>query len=150
MNVFGGRLVAGRLHVEPLEWIGLFAGAGLVEIVRGIGELGGEFSDEVGGDFVAARADGRTDGNEEMFGIAAIFELHAANCLLGDAGESAAPAGVNGSDRAFFWIDEENRHAIGGLDGEEQAGLICNGGVTSANIRRCARDNAENVRVDLL
>jgi hypothetical protein len=36
MDVFRRRLVAGRLHVEPLERIGLFAGAGLIEIVGGI------------------------------------------------------------------------------------------------------------------
>jgi hypothetical protein len=57
MDVFRGRLVAGRFHVEPLERIGLFARTGLIEIVSRIGELSGEFGDEVGGDFVAARAD---------------------------------------------------------------------------------------------
>ena len=66
VDMFGGRLVAGRLHVEPLERIGFFAGAGFIEIVRGIGKLRGEFGDEVGGNFVAAGADGRTDCGEEI------------------------------------------------------------------------------------
>src|ERR1700739_1470899 len=61
MDVLRGRLVAGRLHVEPLERIGFFAGTGLVEIVGGIGELRGEFGDEVSGDFVAAWADRGAD-----------------------------------------------------------------------------------------
>ena len=65
MNVFRRRLVAGGLHIEPLERIGFFAGAGFIEIVRGIGKLRGEFGDEVGGNFVAAGADGRTDCGEE-------------------------------------------------------------------------------------
>ena len=61
MDVLWRRLVAGRLHVEPLEWIGLFARAGLVEIVSGVGKLGGEYGDEAGGDFVAAGADRGAD-----------------------------------------------------------------------------------------
>jgi len=118
MDVFGRRLVAGGLHVEPLERIGLFPGAGFIEVVAGIGELGGEFGDEVGGDFVAAGTDGRTDSGQEIGGFAAELELHTADGFLGDAGEGAAPAGVNGGDRALFWVDEQNRNAIGGLDAE--------------------------------
>ena len=63
-DVFGRRLVAGRHHVKPLERIGFFAGAGLVEIVGRGGELGCELNDEFGADFVAAGADGRADGGE--------------------------------------------------------------------------------------
>ena len=86
MDVFRGWLVAGRLHVEPLERIGFFAGAGFIEIVGGIGELRGEFGDEVGGHFVAAGADGRTDCGEEIGRLAAKFELHLASGFLSDAG----------------------------------------------------------------
>lgn len=39
VNVFGRRLVAWGHHVEPLKRVGFFAGARLVEIVSGIGEL---------------------------------------------------------------------------------------------------------------
>jgi len=99
------RLVAGRLHVEPLEWVGLIARAGFIEEVGGIGELGGEFGDKVGGDFVAAGADGRTDGGEEIGGLAAKFELHLADGFLGDAGERSTPARVNRGNGPFFWID---------------------------------------------
>ena len=85
VNVFGRRLVTGRLHVEPLEGIGFFAGAGLVEISGGIGKLGREFDNKIGSDFIAAWADGRTDGSEKMRRVAAKFELHAADGFLGDA-----------------------------------------------------------------
>ena len=64
VDILGGRLVAGRLHVEPLEWVRLFAGAGLVEIVSRIGKLRCEFGSEVGGNFVAARANRRADGGQ--------------------------------------------------------------------------------------
>ena len=49
-----------------------------------------------------------------------------------DAGERAAPAGVNGGNGAVFGINEENRDAIGGLDGEEKAGSSCKRGVAFA------------------
>ena len=105
MDVFWGRLVAGGLHVEPLERIGFFTGAGFIEVVGGIGELRGKFGDEVGGHFVAAGPDGRTDRREEIRRLAAKFELHSANGFLSDAGERAAPTGVNGGYGSFFWID---------------------------------------------
>jgi len=105
IDVLRRRLVAGRLHVEPLEGIGLFAGAGFIEVVGSIGELRCEFGDEVGGNFVAAGSDGRTDRGEEIGRLAAKFELHSANGFLSDAGERAAPTGVNGGYGSFFWID---------------------------------------------
>jgi len=150
VDVLRRRLVAGRFHIEPLERIGLFTGAGLVEIVGGIGKLGGEFGYEVCSDFVTAGADGGADGGHEIGRLAAEFELHAADSFLGDAGEGAAPARVNGGNRAFFRVDEENRHAIGGLDGEEQAGAIGCGGVAFGDASGPLRENADHVRVDLL
>jgi len=56
--------VAGRHHVEPLQRIGFFAGAGLVKVMGGVGELGSELGDEVGADFVTARADAGADGGK--------------------------------------------------------------------------------------
>jgi len=66
VNVFGRGLVAGGHHVEPLKRIGLFAGAGLVEIIGGIGELGCELNDELGADFVAAWANAGADSGEKV------------------------------------------------------------------------------------
>ena len=56
-------------HVEPLKRVGLFAGARLVEIVCGVGELGRELDDEFSANFVAAGADARADSGEEIRGI---------------------------------------------------------------------------------
>ena len=150
MDVFRRRLVTGRLHVEPLERIGLFAGAGFIEVVGGIGELRGEFGDEVGGNFVAAGADGRTDRGEEIGRLAAKFELHLANGFLGDAGERAAPTGVNRGNGSFLRINQKNRYAIGGLDGQEQSRVIRGGSVAFAGIGGRPREDANDVRVDLL
>ena len=149
VDIFRRRLVAGRLHIEPLQRIGLFARARFVKVVRGIGKLGGKFGDEVGGDFIATRANRRTDGGEEIGRLGAEFELHAADGFLGDAGEGAAPTSVNGADRAFFRIDEEYRHAIGGLDAEQKAGAVCGGSVTFAGAGGGLWKNANHVRMDL-
>lgn len=150
MDVFRGRLVAGGLHVEPLERVGLFAGAGFVEIIRGIGELRGEFDDKISGDFVAAGTDGRANGGEKIRGLAAEFELHAADGFLRDAGEGASPSGVDGRDGALFSINEEDGDAVGGLDGEEDTGTIRGGGVAFARIGGGLREVVKDVGMDLL
>jgi len=150
VDSFRGGLVARGHHVEPLEGVWFFAGAGLVEMVGGIGKLRGEFGDEVGGNFVAARADGRADGGEKIGRLAAVFVVHAADGFFDDAGKSSLPAGVNGGDGAFFGIDKENRDAIGGLDGKKQAGSFCGGGVTFAGLWRGGGEWPEQRGMDLL
>ncbi len=67
-DVFGRRLVAWWPHVEPLDGIGLIAGAEFVEPLGGFGELGLKLGGDFGADFVAAAADGRADGGEELGG----------------------------------------------------------------------------------
>ena len=66
VDVLGRRLVAGRHHVEPLEWIGFFAGAWLVEVFVGVGKLRKKLRDEVRANFVAARADTGSNGGEKI------------------------------------------------------------------------------------
>jgi len=44
-------------HIEPLDGIGLVAGAEFVEPLWGIGELGMELDCDFGADFVTAAAD---------------------------------------------------------------------------------------------
>jgi hypothetical protein len=58
-NVFRGRLMAGRGHVEPLEGVGLVPRAKLVEPIRGAGKLGSELGGDFSADFVAAVPNGR-------------------------------------------------------------------------------------------
>ena len=143
MNVFRRRLVAGGLHVEPLERIGLFARAGLVEIVCGIGELRGEFGDKFRSNFVTTRADGRANRGQEIDGLAAEFELHTADDFLGDASEGAAPSGVNGGYGSFLRINQKNRDAVGSLDGQELPKPIRSGSVTLALFDGRLRKNAD-------
>jgi len=136
MDILWRRLVTGRHHVEPLQRIGLFAGASFIEIVGGISELRGEFRDKLRANFITTGADGRADGGEEIGWIAAEFKLHAARSFLGDARQGAAPAGVHCGDGAFFWINEQNGHAIRGLYGQKHAGGVCGGAVAPAGLGR--------------
>ena len=52
------------------------------------------------------------------------MHLHGANGFGDDAGESAAPTRVNGGDGALLGVDQEDRNAVGGLHGEEEARSI--------------------------
>ena len=61
--------MAGGHHVEPLDGVGLVAGAEFVEVVGGVGELGEELGGDFGADFVAAAADAGADGGEEVGGL---------------------------------------------------------------------------------
>lgn len=150
MDSLGRGLVARRHHIEPLERVWLFAGAGFIKIGRGVGELRREFGDEVGGDFVAARADGRANGGEKIGGIAAELEAHAADGFLQDARERAAPSGVNRRDGALLWIDKKDGDAVGSLNTEQQAAEIRGGGVALARSFGRFAEKVDDIRVDLL
>jgi len=149
-NIFRGRLVAGRGHVEPLDGIGLVAGARLVEIIVSIGKLRGEFGDEFDADFIAARADRRTKRGEKTGRFAAEFESHTANRFLGDAREGPAPTGMNNSDDTLLWVDDENGDTIGSLHAEQQARGICEGRVALGWLGSGLREKMNDVGVNLL
>ncbi len=123
-DVPGGRLVPGWHHVEPLNGIRLVAGAEFIEPGGGFGELREELGGDFGADFVAATADGRADGGEEVCGVGFEMHLHCADGFHSDAGKGAAPASVDSGDCALFGVDEQDGDAVGGLNGEEEAGLI--------------------------
>jgi len=56
---------------------------------------------------------------------------------------------MDGGDRAFFRIDKEYRHAVCGLDAEEQTGTIRGGSVTFARASGRMMENANHVRMEL-
>jgi len=130
-DAFGRGLVAGGHHVEPLDGVGLVAGAEFVEIAGGVRELGEELGGYFGADFVTAGADARADGGQEIARVGAEMHLHFADGFGGYTGEGAAPASVDGGDGAFFGVDEEDGDAVGGLDGQEEAGAVGEAGVAA-------------------
>lgn len=146
--------MAGGHHVEPLERVGLVAGAEFVEEFGGVGEFCGEVGGDFGADFVAAAADGGADGGEHVFRIGFEFHLHLADGFDDDAGECPAPASVDGGDDAFFGIDDEDGRAVGGAHAEEEAGAIGGEGVAFGLIGGrgfCARvEDTDYIGVDLM
>lgn len=74
-------MVAGRHHSEPRKRIGIFAGSkrveGAFEPRSGLRKLRGEFLHNVRADFVAALADARADGGENVGGASGKFHSHA-------------------------------------------------------------------------
>jgi hypothetical protein len=135
-DVWRRRLMAGRHLVEPLDGIGLIAGTKFVKIILRVGKFGGEGGSDFGADFVATAADGGAKSGENVLRLGSKLHLHAANGFLDDARECAAPTGVNGGDGALFCVHEKDGDAVGSLYAEEQAGMICDGGVAAAGLRR--------------
>jgi hypothetical protein len=66
---------------------------------------------------VPTSADAGADGGQEVAWVGAEVHLHFADGFGGDAGQGAAPAGVDGGDGASFGVNEEDGDAVGGLDG---------------------------------
>jgi len=52
------------------------------------------------------------------------MHLHLADSFNGDAGERAAPSGVDGGYGAVFGVGEEYGDAVGGLHAEKEAGRL--------------------------
>ncbi len=149
-HVLRSRLVAGRHHVQPLERVGLVASAQFVKPFGSIRELGLELDGNFGTDFVAAAADGRADGSEQVRGPGAKLHVHFADGLGDDALERAAPAGVHVGDGALIGINEENGDAVGGLHAEKQTGAVRGGSVAAAGCGRRSFEEVHDVGVNLL
>ena len=141
--------MARRHPIEPLEGIGLVAGAEFIEPVRSIRKLRFEFDGNFRADFVAAAADGRADGSEQAIRPRAELHLHFPNGFCDDALQRAAPAGMNGGDGSLLGIDEKNGDAIGGLNAEKQAGANCCGSVTATGLGGHGIEDLYNIRMGL-
>jgi len=149
-DVFGGWLMAGGHHVEPLDGVGFVAGAEFVEPLGRLGELGEELAGDFRADFVAAAADGRADRGEEVGRLRFEVHLHLADSLDHNARQGAAPAGVNGGDGTLFGVDEENGDAIGGLDAQEEARAVRGGGIALADLLWPSVEMMNDIGMDLL
>ncbi len=148
-DVFGGGLMGWRHHIQPLNGIGLVTGAEFVEPFGGIGELGKKLGGDFGADFVAAATDGGADSGKQIARLGFEMHLQLADGFDDDAPEGAAPAGMNGGDSALFGIDEENRNAISGLDAQEEARTVGDGGIALTGLGRCDVEKVDDVGMDL-
>jgi hypothetical protein len=56
---------------------------------------------------------------------------------------------VDGGNGAFLGVDEEDGDAIGGLDGEEEAGAVGDGGIAAAGVGGGGVEEVDYVGVEL-
>jgi len=143
-------LVAGRHHVQPLDRIGFIAGPEFVKPFGGIGELRKKLGGNFGADFIAATANGRADGGEQIGRLGLKLHLHLADGFDDDSRESTSPAGVNSGDGALLGIHDENRNAVSGLGAQEKTGATRDGGIALARLGGCGIKKMYHVRMDLL
>ena len=110
------------------------------EPLTGVRKLRGEFFHYFVADFVAAAANAGSKRGDHILRAGAEFHSHAAECFLGDALRCAAPSGVNCSHRVLLGISKQDGNAVGGLDGQQNAGFTRDQGVTFGGLcalRKC-------------
>ena len=115
--------MAGGSGGEEEHGVFLADGVAIVDLreeLRGVGELAFELVANFFSDGEAARADGGADGGDEVLGAGAEVAAKGADAALDDAGEGAAPAGVEGGDGAGAGVGDEDGDAVGSEDGEEK------------------------------
>jgi len=100
---------------ERTEWAG--------EPFAGVCELCGEFLHHFVADFIATSANAGPQRGDHVPRARAKFHLHAAQGFFGNALRSAAPAGVNRGNNFLFCVGKQDRNAIRGLNGQQDAGL---------------------------
>jgi len=131
IDLTGGEPGLSQLHGD---------GAGEVDVVFGVLGVGGadgggwaEVADEFRGDFGAyfevVEADAGADGGDEGIGARAADLGHALDSEGEDAGDDAAPAGVDGGDNFAVICGEENGDAVSVFDAEEAGGVIGHQGI---------------------
>ena len=123
-HVFRRRLVSRRHHIQPLDGIGLIAGAKLVEPLVRFGELRLKLDGYFRTDFVATAANRGPDGRDQVPGLGAELHLHPADGFHNDALERAAPSCMHSRNGALFRIHYKNRDTIRSLHAKQQTGTL--------------------------
>jgi hypothetical protein len=109
-----------------------------------------ELLDDLGSHFVATLANSGTDGYEQVVRPAGESRLHVLDSPSGNPLRGPTPAGVDGSYSAMARIDDENRDAVGGLNGDEPSWGVLDEGIAVAERTRPAAGFDHNVRMDLM
>ena len=80
-------------------------------------------------DLIAARADGRADGGEQLLWPRAELLLHAQDGLGSDAAHRALPAAVRDAHCAVDRVEKQDRRAVRKAEKQRQARLIRDQGI---------------------
>lgn len=116
-----GRALSEKEHgVFSSHWIGI---VDLAEQIARMRELRFEFGENFFTNGVTAEANARTDGGDQVLRAGAEGETHGPDAGFDDTLDCSAPAGMKGGDGALLAIGNQHGNAVGGLNGEEQAGF---------------------------
>ena len=118
-----------------------------MSIRPGLAEEGDNFQPNL----EAACADSRTDGGDEIGGLALKGLLHLLNRSCDDSAESATPSGMDSGKGAGAAIGKKDREAVSSLDRQEHPRLLPDEGISGGLFRgdKWRVNPADDRRVDL-
>jgi len=128
------------------DWIGIFYFA---KEARPVDELGFELCANFLANLVATALNAWADGGFEVAGAGAEVAEHFSDAFFDDALEGAAPSGVEDADGAMFGVDQDHGEAVGGLNGEQEAGCGGEESVAGWMVGGGGVDAVDDVGVDL-
>jgi hypothetical protein len=144
--------VSGSARGEEEQRIFFADRVGFLHFVKqagGVGELRFEFGANVFSDRVAAVVDAGADGGFEVARASAEVAEHFSYTFFDDALDRAAPSGVEDADGVVPGVDEDDGEAVGGLDGEQQAGGGGDESIAGEGVVGDGVDMVDEVGVDL-
>ena len=107
---------------EKQQRIFLAHGIGVFDFAeesRSIIELRFEPGADFFSDLIATALDAGADGGFEIAGAGTEVAKHLSDAFFDDAFEGATPSSVEDADGSVFWIDEDDRQAVGGLNSQQ-------------------------------
>ncbi len=105
------------------------------QIVR-VRELGLEFGEHLFPYGVAAGTDRGTDRGDKVLRARPKLELHPSDTVFDDAFHGSAPAGMEGSDDFAYGVGNKDGNTVGGLNSQQNSGLMGQDAVSFARWRR--------------
>jgi hypothetical protein len=74
--------------------------------------------------FITTRADGRTQHGKDTLGLRTVYSSHLPHSLFHQARKHTTPAGMNCRHSSVFRVHQQQGHAIGGSNRQQDTGLF--------------------------
>src|SRR5579862_607775 len=121
----------------------------LPEQLGSIGELALELSPNFFAHFITTAANAGSNRRQEASRAASKMPAHLTDPFFGNAFHRTPPPGMKNSDRTTSRVDQDERKAIGRLDGHEQSRRVGDNPVTGERLLRHTIDGVNQIGVDL-
>ena len=119
------------------------------EQIVSVSELRLELLAHFGSNLVAAGVDSRADNRFNIFGQCAEPTVHFSHSFFHNAFDRPAPTRVEHSDGSLLGICQDDRKAIGGLDGKENVGRAGDEAIADQRFSRQLIHAVNEIGVDL-